>query len=36
MIGGLGASTILTLVALPALYEIGEGLHERARRQWSQ
>lgn len=36
LIGGLVTSTILTLVALPALYEIGEGLHERARRQWSR
>jgi cobalt-zinc-cadmium resistance protein CzcA len=30
LVGGLITSTILTLVALPALYEIAEGWHERA------
>jgi heavy metal efflux system protein len=32
LIGGLITSTILTLVALPALYGMSEGLHERASR----
>lgn len=32
LIGGLITSTILTLVALPALYEIAEGWHERVGR----
>lgn len=36
LIGGLITSTILTLVALPALYEISEGLHGRASHWWSQ
>lgn len=34
LIGGLITSTILTLVALPALYGMSEGLHERATRTW--
>jgi cobalt-zinc-cadmium resistance protein CzcA len=36
LIGGLVTSTILTLVALPALYEIAEGWHERAGRAWAE
>jgi cobalt-zinc-cadmium resistance protein CzcA len=36
LIGGLITSTILTLVALPALYEITEGLHGRAGRWWAE
>jgi cobalt-zinc-cadmium resistance protein CzcA len=32
LIGGLITSTILTLIALPALYEIAEGLHDRLSR----
>jgi cobalt-zinc-cadmium resistance protein CzcA len=36
LIGGLITSTILTLVALPALYGMSEGLHERVARSWSQ
>lgn len=36
LVGGLITSTILTLVALPSLYEIAEGWHERANRAWSQ
>jgi cobalt-zinc-cadmium resistance protein CzcA len=36
LIGGLITSTILTLVALPALYEISEGLQERGRRSWAR
>jgi len=36
LIGGLITSTILTLVALPALYGMSEGLHERAERAWSR
>ena len=36
LIGGLVASTILTLVALPVLYELSEGLHERVNRRWSE
>jgi heavy metal efflux system protein len=35
LIGGLITSTILTLVALPALYEIAEGWHERVSKAWS-
>jgi cobalt-zinc-cadmium resistance protein CzcA len=35
LIGGLITSTILTLVALPALYEITEGLHGRVSRAWA-
>ncbi|HKP12747.1 MAG TPA: efflux RND transporter permease subunit, partial [Blastocatellia bacterium] len=34
LIGGLITSTILTLIALPALYELSEGLQERAARLW--
>lgn len=34
IIGGLITSTILTLVALPALYEIAEGIHIRSRDAW--
>jgi len=34
LIGGLITSTILTLVALPALYELVEGLHIRTSRAW--
>ena len=34
LIGGLITSTILTLVALPALYELAEGLHSRISRAW--
>jgi heavy metal efflux system protein len=34
LIGGLVTSTILTLVALPALYGMSEGLHERASQSW--
>lgn len=34
LIGGLITSTILTLVALPAMYGMSEGLHEKARRTW--
>jgi cobalt-zinc-cadmium resistance protein CzcA len=34
LIGGLITSTILTLVALPALYEIVEGLHARSNQAW--
>jgi cobalt-zinc-cadmium resistance protein CzcA len=34
LIGGLITSTILTLVALPALYELAEGLHTRIGRAW--
>lgn len=36
LIGGLITSTVLTLVALPALYELSEGLHLRASRAWQQ
>jgi multidrug efflux pump subunit AcrB len=36
LIGGLITSTILTLVALPALYEISEGLQEKGRRSWAR
>jgi cobalt-zinc-cadmium resistance protein CzcA len=36
LIGGLITSTILTLVALPALYEIVEGLHTRSSQAWSR
>lgn len=36
LIGGLITSTVLTLVALPALYELSEGLHLRASRVWQQ
>ncbi|HKQ05634.1 MAG TPA: efflux RND transporter permease subunit [Blastocatellia bacterium] len=35
LIGGLITSTILTLVALPALYELSEGLQERITLKWS-
>ncbi len=35
LIGGLVTSTILTLVALPALYEIGEGWHLRLQSTWN-
>jgi Cu/Ag efflux pump CusA len=34
LIGGLLTSTILTLVALPALYAISEGIHEKVVRIW--
>jgi cobalt-zinc-cadmium resistance protein CzcA len=34
LIGGLITSTILTLVALPALYELTEGLHSRVSQIW--
>jgi cobalt-zinc-cadmium resistance protein CzcA len=34
LIGGLVTSTILTLVALPALYEIAEGWHLRLQSAW--
>lgn len=34
LIGGLITSTILTLIALPALYELSEGLRERVSRGW--
>ena len=34
LIGGLITSTILTLVALPALYELAEGLHTRVSQAW--
>lgn len=34
LIGGLITSTILTLVALPALYEITEGLRTKATQSW--
>jgi heavy metal efflux system protein len=34
LIGGLITSTILTLVALPALYELSEGLHEKIVKAW--
>jgi cobalt-zinc-cadmium resistance protein CzcA len=36
LIGGLITSTILTLIALPALYELAEGLHTRVGRSWSE
>jgi heavy metal efflux system protein len=36
LIGGLITSTILTLVALPALYELSDGLHERVTRAWTK
>jgi cobalt-zinc-cadmium resistance protein CzcA len=36
LVGGLITSTILTLVALPALYEITEGLHGRANQWWAE
>jgi cobalt-zinc-cadmium resistance protein CzcA len=36
LIGGLITSTILTLVALPALYELAEGLHIRVSQTWSR
>jgi len=35
LIGGLITSTILTLVALPALYELSEGLQEKIMLKWS-
>jgi hypothetical protein len=34
LIGGLITSTILTLVALPALYELAEGLHAKVSQAW--
>jgi heavy metal efflux system protein len=34
LIGGLITSTILTLVALPALYEMAEGWHARINQTW--
>jgi cobalt-zinc-cadmium resistance protein CzcA len=36
LIGGLITSTILTLVALPALYGMTEGLHEKVGQTWLQ
>jgi cobalt-zinc-cadmium resistance protein CzcA len=36
LIGGLITSTILTLVALPALYGMSEGLHEKVGQSWLQ
>jgi cobalt-zinc-cadmium resistance protein CzcA len=36
LIGGLITSTILTLVALPALYEISDGLQEKVGRAWAR
>ena len=36
LIGGLITSTILTLVALPALYELSESLHQKFRLKLSQ
>ena len=36
LIGGLITSTILTLIALPALYEISEGWHEKVSRRWDE
>src|SRR6185369_763258 len=36
LIGGLITSTILTLVALPALYGMSESLHEKVAQSWSQ
>jgi cobalt-zinc-cadmium resistance protein CzcA len=36
LIGGLITSTILTLVALPALYGMTEGLHEKLGQSWLQ
>lgn len=36
LIGGLITSTILTLVALPALYKLSEGLHEKINRAWAR
>ena len=36
LIGGLVTSTILTLVALPALYGIAERLHQRATTVWTR
>jgi Putative silver efflux pump len=35
LIGGLITSTILTLIALPALYELTEGVHTRINRSWT-
>jgi cobalt-zinc-cadmium resistance protein CzcA len=35
LVGGLITSTVLTLVALPALYAVGEGFHRRAVVWWS-
>ncbi len=35
LVGGLVTSTILTLVALPALYEIAEGWHLRLQSTWA-
>lgn len=34
LIGGLITSTILTLIALPAMYEIVEGLHAKVSKAW--
>lgn len=36
LIGGLITSTVLTLVALPALYGMSEGLHEKLSLKWSE
>lgn len=36
LIGELITSTILTLVALPALYGMSEGVHEKAAQWWSR
>jgi hypothetical protein len=36
LIGGLITSTILTLVTLPALYGMSEGLYERVAQSWLQ
>jgi heavy metal efflux system protein len=36
LIGGLITSTILTLVTLPALYGLAEGLHEKLGRAWDE
>jgi heavy metal efflux system protein len=35
LIGGLITSTILTLIALPALYELTEGIHTRISSSWT-
>jgi hypothetical protein len=34
LIGGLVTSTVLTLVALPAFYELSEGFREQASKLW--
>jgi Cu/Ag efflux pump CusA len=36
LIGGLITSTILTLIALPALYELTEGIHTRVSSSWTK